>query len=98
MKRLKTLKVFLKICVLVGFNKTTGLLFWKTLLTVIFINPKAIEATVNLAAMFIHFHKQANFIIDYTNKEIKRIETQIRIHQKYEETETEFSFEEINVF
>jgi hypothetical protein len=71
---LKTVKAFSKLCVKAGFNKTTGWLYWKTLLTVISKNPKAIEATVNLAAMYIHFYKQSNFIIDLTNNELKSIE------------------------
>jgi hypothetical protein len=71
---LKMIKAFLKLCQKVGFNKTTGLLYWKMLVTIILKNPKAIEATVNLAAMFIHFHKQSKFIIDLTNNEIKNIE------------------------
>jgi radical SAM superfamily enzyme YgiQ (UPF0313 family) len=74
-KFLKNLMVFLKVCLEVGFNKTTGWLYWKTLLTVIFNNPKAMEATVNLAAMYIHFYKQSNFIIDLTNNEIMSIES-----------------------
>ncbi len=71
---LKNVKVFLKICINVVFNKTTGWLYWKVLLTVIFKNPKAIEATVNLSAMFIHFYKQSKFIIDLSNDEIRSIE------------------------
>jgi radical SAM superfamily enzyme YgiQ (UPF0313 family) len=71
---LKMIKAFLKLCKKVGFNKTTGWLYWKMLVTIIFKNPKAVEATVNLAGMFIHFHKQSKFIIDLTNKEIKNIE------------------------
>jgi len=73
-RMLKTVKAFLKLCGKVGFNKTTGWLYWKMLLTVIFKNPRAIEPTVNLAAMFIHFHKQSKFVIDFTNKEMKNIE------------------------
>jgi len=72
-KILKFAKAFLKLCVKVGFNKTTGRLYWKTLFTVIVKNLRAIEATVNLAAMFIHFHKMSKFIIEYTNKEIERV-------------------------
>jgi radical SAM superfamily enzyme YgiQ (UPF0313 family) len=71
---LKRIKAFLKLCKKVGFNKTTGWLYWKMLVTIIFKNPKAIEATVNLAAMFIHFHSQSKFIIELTIKEIKNIE------------------------
>jgi len=74
-KFLKNIKVFLKICLKVGFSKTTGWFYWKTLFTVIVKNPKALEATVNLAAMFIHFNKHSEFIIDLTAKEIREIES-----------------------
>jgi radical SAM superfamily enzyme YgiQ (UPF0313 family) len=74
-KLLKNLKVFLKVCMKVGFSKTSGWLYWKTLFTVIVKNPRGIEATVNLAAMYIHFHKQSKFVIDLTKKEIKSIES-----------------------
>ena len=72
-RMLKLAQAFLKLCLKAGFNKTIGWLYWKTLLTVIFKNLRAIEATVNLAAMSIHFHKMSKFIIEYTNKEIKRV-------------------------
>jgi radical SAM superfamily enzyme YgiQ (UPF0313 family) len=67
-------KAFIKLCNKVGFNKTTGKLFWKMFFTVLLKNPKALEAAVNLAAMFIHFQEQSQFIIDITNKEIEHIE------------------------
>jgi len=73
-RMLKLAKAFSKLCVKVGFNKTTGWLYWKMILTVMFKNPRAIEATVNLAAMFIHFHKMSKFIVDLTTKEIESIE------------------------
>lgn len=74
MRLLKNIKTFLKICRIVGFNKTTGWLYWKAFLTVISKNPQAIEATINLAAMFIHFHKQSQFVIELTDNEIRSIE------------------------
>ena len=74
-RRLKLAKAFLKLSAKVGFNKSTGWLYWKTLLMVIFKNLRAIEATVNLAAMYIHFHKMSEYIIYVTNKEIKSIES-----------------------
>jgi radical SAM superfamily enzyme YgiQ (UPF0313 family) len=74
-KLLKNIKVFLKVCRKVGFDKTTGWLYWKLLLIIIFKNPKAFEAAVNLSAMFIHFSKQSAFIIDLTTSEIKSIES-----------------------
>ena len=73
-KILKSAKAFSKVTAKAGFSKTTGWLYWKAIFIVITRNIKAIEAVVNLAAMYIHFQKQSQFIIDLTNKEIKSVE------------------------
>jgi hypothetical protein len=41
--------------------------------TVLFKNPKAIEWGISLSAMFIHFYKHSNFIIDLSNEQIDYI-------------------------
>ena len=74
-KILKSAKAFSKLFIKIGLNKTTGWLYWKTFFTVLFKNPRAIEMTVNLAAMFLHFYKQSKFIINLMNREIRDIET-----------------------
>jgi len=74
-KKLKLVKAFLKLDLNVGFDKTTGWHYWKMLFTIILKNPRAIEAMVNLATMFIHFQKMSKFIIDLTTIEIKKIES-----------------------
>ena len=74
-RMLNRVGMFFKLCLKVGFNENTGWLYWKTLITVIFKNVRAFEATVNLAAMYIHFHKMSKFIIDSLNKEVKSIES-----------------------
>ncbi len=43
-------------------------------LTVIFRNPKGIEAAVNLAAMFIHFQKQKEYGVSTMNHAIGELE------------------------
>ena len=73
-RMLKSLRSFVKVCMKVGFTPSTGWLYWKTLMTVAVRNPRSIEATVNLAAMFIHFQKQSSFIIEHTNLEIMNLE------------------------
>ena len=73
-KILKSARAFSKLFVKVGLNSTTGWLYWKTFFIVLFKNPKAIEMTVNLSAMFMHFYKQSKFIINITNREISDIE------------------------
>jgi radical SAM superfamily enzyme YgiQ (UPF0313 family) len=68
------MRSFLRICKIAGFSKETGFWYWKMFFTIIFRNPKGIEAAVNLAAMFIHFNKQKDYIITVTRKMISDIE------------------------
>ena len=73
-KTLKNLRSFARIVSQVGFNRTTGKLFWKMFFTVLLRNPKAIEWAVSLSAMFIHFYKHSKFIINLTNQQINYID------------------------
>jgi radical SAM superfamily enzyme YgiQ (UPF0313 family) len=65
---------FLKVCRQMGFNKLTGYLYWKMFFIILFRNTKAVEAAVNIAAMFIHFQKQKEYIIVSMNEMIDHIE------------------------
>ena len=73
-KTLKNLRSFSRIVRKVGFNGTTGKQFWKMFFTVLLKNPKAIEWAVSLSAMFIHFYKHSNFVIDLTNQQIDYVD------------------------
>ena len=65
---------FLQVCGKLGFNRKTGYLYWKLLFTIIFRNPKAIEPAINLAAMFIHFEKQKNYVVSSMNRMKEHVE------------------------
>jgi radical SAM superfamily enzyme YgiQ (UPF0313 family) len=67
---LKYLNAFRKVCFYAGFNKNTGYLYWKMFFTILFRNPKAIEPTVNLAAMYIHFKRQKDYVVSMMNSQI----------------------------
>jgi hypothetical protein len=67
--------MFLKACGKVGFNQTTGRLYWKMFFTVLFKNPRAMEMAVTLAVLYMHFNRQSGSVIDVTNKKIKYIES-----------------------
>jgi hypothetical protein len=73
-KILKNLRSFSRILRKVGFNKITGKSFWKMFFTVLLKNPKAIEWGVSLSAMFIHFYKHSDFVIELTNQQIDYID------------------------
>jgi radical SAM superfamily enzyme YgiQ (UPF0313 family) len=68
------LRSFLRVCKRAGFSKATGLYYWKMFFTVIFRNPKGIEPAVNLAAMFIHFQKQKEYIVSAMSHSIAELE------------------------
>ena len=74
-RMIKMAVVFSRVCIKVGFSRITGLLYWKMFVTVLLKNPRAIEAAINLAAMFIHFQKQSKYIIELTCKEINYIKS-----------------------
>ena len=73
-RTLNLLISFLKTCKKLGFNRTTGWLYWRVFFVVLYKNPRAIEAVVTLSVMYIHFYNQSKLIIDTTYKEIKYIE------------------------
>jgi radical SAM superfamily enzyme YgiQ (UPF0313 family) len=73
-KTLKNLRSFIRIVHQVGFNRITGKVFWKMFFTVLFKNTGAIEWAVSLSAMFIHFYKHSNFIINLTKQQINYID------------------------
>jgi len=68
------MRSFLRVCKKAGFNAATGFYYWKMLFTVIFRNPKGIEAAVNLAAMFIHFRKLKEYGVSTMNHTIGELE------------------------
>lgn len=69
------LKAFTRLSLKAGFNRRTGLLYWKLFFTILFNNPKALELVLGMAAMYIHFWKHSQFIIRFTEERIVAIET-----------------------
>lgn len=81
-KSLKTAKAFFKLNHRLLKNRLTAWPYIKMLTTVLLRNPKALEAAVNLAAMFLHFHKQSGFIIKHITQEIEAIESRQKEQSK----------------
>jgi len=67
-------KAFFRLCLKEGFKKQTAWLFWKTFFTILIKNPRVLEPAFTLAAMYRHFYKTSEFVIDLTNKKIRDIE------------------------
>lgn len=68
------MRSFLRVCRKTGLNKTTGLLYWRMFFAVLLRNPKGVEASVNMAAMFIHFRKQKEYGVSMMRKAIADLE------------------------
>ena len=73
-KSLKTGLAFFKLSRQLAKNKSIAWPYYKMALIVLLKNPRAIEPAVNLSAMFIHFHKQSQFIVRNIKKEIEILE------------------------
>ncbi len=65
---------FLKLTKRVGFDRTTGPLYWKLLFTILTKNRRATEAVVNLAAMYVHFQRVSEHIVRLTQREVERLD------------------------
>lgn len=65
---------FVNVSARLGFSRHTGLFYWLTLLQVLLRNPRALEAAVNLAAMYVHFGPQSRFVIRMLETKIAYVE------------------------
>ena len=64
---------FLKVCGEVGLNRRTGPLYWKALVKVLIRNPRAVDVVVNMAAMYVHFSRQSEFVIGMQEEKVKYV-------------------------
>ena len=65
---------FLRVSAKAGLNLRTGPLYWKTLLRVLVTNPSALEAVVSMAALYVHYARQSEFVIHTLEHRIAEIE------------------------
>ena len=66
---------FLRLVRQAGLNRATGPLFWKMLATMLVRNTRALETSTNLAAMYVHFRRQSQFVLEQTRMEIEKIQS-----------------------
>jgi hypothetical protein len=72
---LKQFWIFIKVSTRVGLNKQTGLLFWKTLLRTLIQKPEVVGVVVTMAALYVHFSRQVDFITCVLEERIRCIES-----------------------
>jgi radical SAM superfamily enzyme YgiQ (UPF0313 family) len=70
---LRLARGFVRVSLKAGFNRRTGRLYWQTLFLVLMRNPAAIDAAVNLAAMYLHFAKQSYYVVGVLEKAARHV-------------------------
>ncbi len=70
---LRLLRGFARVCRAAGFNRRYGLLYWKTLAQVLVKNPRAFDVAVNLAAMYLHFSRQSEYVVGALDAAAERV-------------------------
>jgi radical SAM superfamily enzyme YgiQ (UPF0313 family) len=71
--KFKTLYSLLKLINKLGLRRSTFYYFWRNIFIVMLTRPSSIEEVVNLMAMYIHFRKQTEFIINLMNGKLRDI-------------------------
>ena len=66
---------FLRVSIKAGLDWRTGLLYWKTLFKVLARNPRAAEAVVSMAALYVHYSSQSAFVIRTLEDRIAYVES-----------------------
>jgi radical SAM superfamily enzyme YgiQ (UPF0313 family) len=72
--KLRMLWSFMKMSSWVSVTPRVAFLYWITFFRFLFSSPGSLVATVNLAAMYIHFYKQSRFIIKGIDKRMTDFE------------------------
>jgi hypothetical protein len=65
---------FLKTVVKLGLRPATAYYYWRNLLAVMFTRASALEAVVNLMAMYLHFKRQTEFVSGVMAANIKMLQ------------------------
>jgi radical SAM superfamily enzyme YgiQ (UPF0313 family) len=65
-KKRNTLRAFLRLVLKLGLSPRTFYYFWRNLFITLAVRPSSVEETVNMMAMYLHFRKQTDHILDLT--------------------------------
>jgi radical SAM superfamily enzyme YgiQ (UPF0313 family) len=64
---------FVKLSIKAGINPRTAWYYWGTLFQVLIRNPKSVEAAANLAAMYVHFGKQSDYVVQLIDAKVNQL-------------------------
>jgi radical SAM superfamily enzyme YgiQ (UPF0313 family) len=71
---------FLQTVARLGLRPSTAYYYWRNLLAVLFTRASALEAVVNLMAMYLHFKPQTEFVSGVVATNIKRLQANAADH------------------
>jgi radical SAM superfamily enzyme YgiQ (UPF0313 family) len=71
--KLKMVWAFIKMSSRISVKPSVAFFYWVTFFRFLFISPQSLIATVNLAAMYIHFSKQSRFIVKRLKKRMAEL-------------------------
>jgi hypothetical protein len=74
-RALKLAWAFLRVSIKAGLDRRTGLLYRKTLFKVLARNPRAAEAVVSMAALYVHYARQSEFVIRTLEDRVAYVES-----------------------
>jgi hypothetical protein len=83
---LKLCKAALRVCLAQGFDKITGVHFWKTLFLLIAKNPRGILIALEYAAFYVHFSRQSKYLIEFTNRRVEETKLNEEKHNQFKLT------------
>ena len=72
-KQLITARALIRLIKRLGFRPSTAYYFWRNTLVILLVRPSALEEVVNLMAMYIHFHKQSEYIIELMTRSSQNV-------------------------
>ena len=72
-KKLITARALIRLIKRLGFWPSTAYYFWRNILVILLVRPSALEEVVNLMAMYIHFHKQSEYIIELMSRSSQNV-------------------------
>lgn len=70
-KKIKVTRSLLRLVYRLGLRPATFYYFWRNMAVIVFTRPSSTEEVANLMAMYIHFRKQTEYIVDLMSRNVR---------------------------
>jgi radical SAM superfamily enzyme YgiQ (UPF0313 family) len=72
--RARQIWALLRVSARAGFDRRTGLLYWRSLLYLLVTKPTVLEFLIMMAALYVHFAKQVDWIVSVLEDKVRHVE------------------------